>query len=62
VVGWVTSGAYGHRLQRSLALGYIPAALTSATEGFEIELIGERRAAKRANGALLDPAGSRMRA
>jgi len=62
VVGWVTSGAYGHRVQRSLALGYIPAALASATEGFEIEIIGERRRARRESAALLDPSGSRMRA
>jgi dimethylglycine dehydrogenase len=62
VVGWVTSGAYGHRVQRSLALGYIPAALSSATEGFEIELIGERRAARRESIAVLDASGTRMRA
>jgi dimethylglycine dehydrogenase len=61
VVGWVTSGTYGHRVQRSLALGYIPAALASATEGFEIEIIGERRRARRESAALLDPSGSRMR-
>ncbi|MBV8404031.1 MAG: glycine cleavage system protein T, partial [Gammaproteobacteria bacterium] len=61
VVGWVTSGAYGHRVQRSLALGYVPAALASATEGFEIELIGERRAATRLGASLLDASGSRMR-
>jgi dimethylglycine dehydrogenase len=61
VVGWVTSGAYGHRVQRSLALGYIPAELASATEGFEIEIIGERRRARRESAAPLDPSGSRMR-
>jgi len=62
VVGWVTSGAYGHRVQRSLALGYIPAALAAATEGFEIEIIGERRRARLESQPLLDPSGSRMRA
>ena len=62
VVGWVTSGAYGHRVGRSLALGYIPAALASATEGIEIEIIGERRRARRESAAVLDPAGSLMRA
>ncbi|HZC87423.1 MAG TPA: glycine cleavage T C-terminal barrel domain-containing protein, partial [Steroidobacteraceae bacterium] len=61
VVGWVTSGAYGHRVQRSLALGYIPAALASPIEGFEIEIIGERRRARRESAAPLDPSGSRMR-
>ena len=30
VVGWVTSGAYGHSVQRSLALGYVPAELAGA--------------------------------
>src|SRR6185437_455898 len=44
VVGWVTSGAFGHRVGRSLALGYVPKALAAASEGFEIEIIGERRA------------------
>ena len=61
VVGWVTSGAYGHRVQRSLALGYVPTGLASATEGFEIEIIGERRRARRESAAPLDPSGSRMR-
>ncbi len=62
VVGWVTSGAFGHRVQRSLALGYVPAALAGATDGFEIEIIGERRRATREAAPVFDPAGSRMRA
>jgi dimethylglycine dehydrogenase len=61
VVGWVTSGAYGHSVQRSLALGYIPVSLASATSGFEIEIIGERRKAERLGVAAFDPSGSRMR-
>jgi dimethylglycine dehydrogenase len=62
VVGWVTSGAYGHSVQRSLALGYIPAALASTDSGFEIEIIGERRKAWRQTAAAFDPQGRRMRA
>ena len=62
VVGWVTSGAYGHRVGRSLALGYIPAALAAASGGFEIEIIGERRRATRESCAVFDPDGARMRA
>jgi dimethylglycine dehydrogenase len=61
VVGWVTSGAYGHRVGRSLALGYVPAALTAAGSGFEIEIIGERRRAERLAVCAYDPNGSRMR-
>ena len=61
VVGWVTSGAFGHRVQRSLALGYIPRALAAQSEGFEIEIIGERCPAKRSARAVYDCDGSRMR-
>ena len=62
VVGWVTSGAYGHSVQRSLALGYVPAELAGAESGFEIEIIGERRAARPQRVAPVDPQGVRMRA
>ena len=62
VVGWVTSGAYGHSVQRSLALGYVPVGIASATNGFEVEIIGERRKAQRLPAAAFDPSGARMRA
>jgi len=60
-VGWVTSGAYGHRVGHSLALGYVPAALAAADEGFEIEIIGERHQAHKLPWAAFDPAGKLMR-
>ncbi|HYM28609.1 MAG TPA: FAD-dependent oxidoreductase, partial [Steroidobacteraceae bacterium] len=61
VVGWVTSGGYGHRVGGSLALGYVPAGLAAQTDGFEIEIIGERRPARRCAQAPYDPEGRRMR-
>jgi dimethylglycine dehydrogenase len=60
-VGWVTSGAFGHRVNHSLALGYVPAALAKADGGFEIEIIGERHKAHPLAGAAFDPAGALMR-
>jgi dimethylglycine dehydrogenase len=48
-------------VQRSLALGYIPAPLATAASGFEIELLGERRRALRLDQPAFDPSGSRMR-
>jgi len=60
-VGWVTSGAFGHRVNHSLALGYVPAALAGADSGFEIEIIGERHEAHRLAGAAFDPSGALMR-
>jgi dimethylglycine dehydrogenase len=61
VVGWVTSGGYGHSVNQSLALGYIPKELASANEAFEIEIIGERRPAKRLDSPIFDPQGLKMR-
>jgi dimethylglycine dehydrogenase len=61
VVGWVTSGAYAHYSQRSLALGYVPAALAVSGAEFEIEIIGHRRPARLLDEPVLDPAGDRMR-
>jgi dimethylglycine dehydrogenase len=60
-VGWVTSGAFGHRVNHSLALGYVPTALVAADAGFEIEIIGERHKAHRLAGAAFDPSGVLMR-
>jgi dimethylglycine dehydrogenase len=61
VVGWVTSGTFGHRVGSSLALGFVPAAVAAADSGFEIEIIGERHQAVRLTGAAFDPSGARMR-
>jgi dimethylglycine dehydrogenase len=60
-VGWVTSGAFGHRVNQSLALGYVPASVAKADAGFEIEIIGERRAATRLDAPAFDPSGQLMR-
>jgi len=61
VIGWVTSGGFGHRVGASLALGYVPTALACAADGFEIEIIGERHRATRLAGAAYDPKGALMR-
>jgi dimethylglycine dehydrogenase len=60
VVGWVTSGGYGHCVNQSLAMGYIEKDLAGA-QGFEIEIIGERRPATRLDAPAYDPQGVRMR-
>jgi len=62
VIGWVTSGGYGHSVQRSLALGYVPKEYAAVSGGFEIEILGERCQATPLPAALFDPDGSRMRA
>ena len=62
VVGWVTSGGYGHSVKQSIALGYVPAELADGAKGtFEIEIIGRRRPATIAPRPLHDPDRIRMR-
>src|SRR6266404_4969834 len=62
VIGWITSGGYGHYVDRSLAQGYVPATLAAdLREGvFEIEILGERRKATILSQPLFDPEGTRM--
>ncbi|HWX79779.1 MAG TPA: FAD-dependent oxidoreductase [Steroidobacteraceae bacterium] len=63
VVGWVTSGGFGHFVGLSLAQGYIPSALANeaASGGFEVEILGERRQARILSQPPFDPEGTRMR-
>ena len=61
VVGWVTSGGYGHTVGKSLALGYVDKGVAGELKGFEVELLGTRRAAVRLAEPAYDPSGARMR-
>ena len=61
LVGFVTSGGYGHRTGKSLALAYLDRGLPADTT-LTTDLLGERRAATLLAGAAYDPAGTRMRA
>ena len=60
VIGWVTSGGYGHCVGQSLAMGYIEREHAEA-DAFEIEIIGERKPARRLAAPAYDPQGERMR-
>lgn len=63
VVGWVTSGGYAHGVEKSMAQGYVPAALAGHGDDgmFEIEVLGVRRPAVIAVQPPFDPEGKRMR-
>lgn len=61
VVGWVTSGGYGHCVGQSLAQGYIPTALVRPGMQMEIEILGERRTARLQSEPPFDPQALRMR-
>jgi len=61
-VGLVTSGGYGYRLQRSIALAYVRTAVSVPGTQLEVEILGERRRAVVAREPLYDPHHRRLRA
>jgi dimethylglycine dehydrogenase len=60
-VGYVTSAAFGHCIGKSLAAGYVPAALAREAEPFQIDVFGELRAAIVRLQPLYDPEALRLR-
>ncbi len=61
VVGFVTSGGYGHFVQQSIAIAYIEADLVASDEQFHIEILNELRPATIQKEPLFDPQGLKMR-
>jgi len=60
-VGYVTSGAFGHWVGKSLAAGYVPTALARDGARFEIDILGEMRTATVRLEALYDSQGRKLR-
>ena len=60
-VGYVTSGGYAHHVDKSMALGYVPADLAADGTALEVEINGEMCPAKVVAQPLYDPTGERMR-
>ena len=61
LAGYVTSGGYGYRIGKSIALGYVTPEFYEPGREFEIEIIGKRRPATMTEGPPYDPAGHRCR-
>jgi dimethylglycine dehydrogenase len=60
-VGYVTSGAYGHWVGKSLAAGYIPTAMATDGARFEIGILGRACVAIARLRPSHDPDGARLR-
>jgi dimethylglycine dehydrogenase len=54
-IGHVTSGGYGFRVGRSIALSYLPSDRCAAGTELEVEILGRRRAATVVQAPLYDP-------
>ncbi len=62
LVGRCTSGGYGWRLGKSLALGMVPPNMSALGNEFEIEILGERHQAAVIEESPYDPKNERLRA
>jgi dimethylglycine dehydrogenase len=61
-VGFVTSGAFGHHVGQSLAMGYVSGEVAHSGERLSVDVVGEPRPARVLPAPLYDPAGERLRA
>jgi 4-methylaminobutanoate oxidase (formaldehyde-forming) len=62
IVGRVTSGGYGFRVERSIAYAYVPADRAEVGRAVEIEVFGEWVPGEIVRDPLYDPAGAAIRA
>ena len=61
VVGRLTSGGFGFHVEHAIGLGYIRGEFANEPSGLEIEILGERRAARIMKEPPCDPDGKRLR-
>ena len=61
LAGFVTSGGYGHCVQRSLAMAMVDADLTAEGTELAVHVVGVKRAAKIIAASPYDPKGAVMR-
>jgi dimethylglycine dehydrogenase len=59
-IAYVSSGGYGHTIERSIALAYLPVGHAAVGTELTIGILGERRRAVVCEQPLLDPAGERL--
>ena len=61
VIGYCTSGGFAHWSGKSVALALISRDRYDTAQEVEIEILGDRRTARRMNAPVFDPGGARMR-
>ena len=61
-IGVTTSGGYGHCVQKSLGFAYVDIAYAEAGTAFDVDLLGDRCAARVLAEPVYDPANEHLRA
>lgn len=61
LVGFVTSGGFGHCANTSLAMGYVDTSIPDDESELTVTLLGEARSCRILTAPIVDPKGHRMR-
>jgi glycine cleavage system aminomethyltransferase T len=59
-IGYVASGGYGHTVEKTIVLAYLPAAYLESGAELTVEILGERRPARVVEQPLYDPGNERL--
>ena len=59
-IGYVASGGYGHTVEKTIALAYLPAAYLEPGTELAVNILGERRPARVVEQPLYDPENERL--
>jgi dimethylglycine dehydrogenase len=61
LVSYVAAGGYGHTVETSIGLAYLPLEHAAVGAELEVDILGERRPARVVKDPLYDPGGERLR-
>ena len=60
MIGYVAAGGYGHTVEKTIALAYLPSACVEDGAEFELKMLGNRHPARVALAPLYDPKNERL--
>ena len=60
-VGMTSSGGYGHRVDKSIALGYVPPEFAAPGTKLDVEVLGKKFPAEVVSMPMYDPENQRMK-
>jgi dimethylglycine dehydrogenase len=60
-IGMTSSGGYGHRVGKSIAMGYVKPAFAKEGTTLEVEILGRKRSASVVAMPLYDPKNEKMK-
>ena len=60
-IGMTSSGGYGHRIEKSIAMGYVKPEFAEAGTKMDVEILGRARSAQVVTMPLYDPENERMK-